>query len=56
MTERADAIKAAIEQHQRDVALPRITEEQWDERFGWLPNDDGNCELLSETNTPVCSG
>jgi hypothetical protein len=41
--ERMDAITEAI------MALPQITEDEWEERYGWARNEFGNCELLEDT-------
>jgi hypothetical protein len=30
--------------------LPRISEDEWEYRFGWMPNEDGDCSLLNDTH------
>jgi hypothetical protein len=42
-------ISAAIMALMHLINLPRITEDEWESRYVWLSNDDGDCELLEDT-------
>ena len=37
----------------RLLNLPRVDEDEWERCYHWLPNEDGECNLLSDTENPV---
>jgi len=37
----------------RLLNLPRVDEDEWQRCYHWLPNEDGDCNLLSDTENPA---